>query len=584
LTDSPNNLTSDRQSETRMPLKQTDIEELREIIIGSARSQIKKLRERLDSPEIRSEEISRILPDAILLRTSRDDKLVKSIGPAVEKAIESSVRKNRKVIVDTLFPIMGPAIRKAVFSALQKMIQSFDKTLEYSFSLQGLKWRLESLRTKKPFGEIVLLNTLVYQVEQIFLIHNKTSLVIQHVVSKNVRTQDPDLVASMLSAIRDFIHDSFNLEKEETLDSLHMGSERNIWIEQGPHAALAAVIRGTPPEDLRSNLCDLLEMIHLKYSDKLEQFDGDTERFEALRPDLEEYLEVRFKAKEKKISALFWIIISAAILILAALSFYMILSHLKTVHYLDRLKAEQGILITSAEKHSGKYYVYGLRDPLASNPADLLREEMLDPEKFIFKMERFYSTDPGLLMKRANKMLEPPNSVTLSLSDDTLNIKGAASHQWIVNMRETIRTIPIIAHYDDTDLMDTDINDFNAVRERIENHFFLFEFRSDEILPGQESNLVEFIRDLKDLLTRAESLDKKIHVNIIGHADSLGTEDTNILLSRKRADKILSVIAEEGIELNNFTASGAGSREPYAIERTPGDRELNRRVTIRITK
>jgi len=108
------------------------------------------------------------------------------------------------------------------------MIQSFDKTLEYSLSVQGLKWRWEALRTKKPFGEIVLLHTLLYQVEQVFLIHRKSSLGIQHVVSKNVKIQDPDLVAGMLSAIRDFVQDSFKLEKDETLGTLRMGSNRTI--------------------------------------------------------------------------------------------------------------------------------------------------------------------------------------------------------------------------------------------------------------------------------------------------------------------------------------------------------------------
>ncbi|MBN1627714.1 MAG: hypothetical protein JW944_14440 [Deltaproteobacteria bacterium] len=299
MADSSNNTIIDKSSEAQISSGKNELEELRQIITGLERSRIDKLRERLDSRDIRTEEISSILPDAILLRTSQDDKLTRSIGPTVEKAIESSIRRNRKVLVYALFPIIGPSIRKAVVSTIKRMIQSFDKTLEYSFSIQGLKWRFEALRTKRPFGEIVLLNTLVYQVEQIFLIHNRTSLVIQHVVSKDVKIQDPDLVSSMLSAIRDFIHDSFNLDKEENLDTLHI-ADRTIWIEQGPHALLAAVIRGTPPEELRSNFCDILEMIHISHGNELENFDGDAAEFESVKPDLEACLESGYKAKQKK--------------------------------------------------------------------------------------------------------------------------------------------------------------------------------------------------------------------------------------------------------------------------------------------
>ena len=569
-------------SETQKSSSKPEIEEIRQIIIGRERNRIGRLEDRLDRPEIRTREISSILPEAILLRTSRDDKVARSIGPAVETAIKSSIKKNPGVLADALFPIMGPSIRKAVTSAIQAMIQSLDKTLEHSLSLKGLKWRFEALRTKKSFGEIVLLNTLLYQVEQIFLIHNKTSVVLQHVVSGDVKTQDPDLVSGMLSAIRDFIHDSFNLDKEENLDSLHIGSDRTIWIEQGPHASLAAVIRGTPPEDLRSTLNDALESIHIRHSDTLETFEGDAAEFEAVRPDLEECLERRYKPGQNKISPLFWALLCTVALVLGIWCFYSVRDHLRVARYLESLKAERGILVTSSEKRSGKYYIYGLRDPFASDPAELLREEGLDPGRFNFKMESYNSTEPELVLKRINKILEPPDTVTLGFACDTLNIEGAASHQWIVKMKEAISISPVISHYDDKRLTDVDLNSFDALRKKIENNFFLFKFHSMEMLPGQEDELDAFIRDLKDLFAKAETVGKDIHVDIVGHSDSLGTETANRVVSKKRAEKILSIILREGFKTSDFAASGMGSSEPFIKERTRHDRELNRRVTIRV--
>ena len=243
---------------------------------------------------------------------------------------------------------MGPAIRKAVASAIHGMIQSFDKTLEHSLSLRGLKWRFEALRTKKPFGEIVLLHTLLYQVEQIFLIHRKSSLVIQHVTSKDVKIQDPDLVAGMLSAIRDFVQDSFKLEKEECLDTLRLGSDRTIWIEQGDQALLAAVIRGNPPSDLRSTLRETLDSIHLGHGEALEAFDGDTTLLRSGHGrTLRTVFNLDTNRNKRKTFPYFGSCSERSFALIAILVFFSIQGHRRWTKYLERLKDEPGIQVTS---------------------------------------------------------------------------------------------------------------------------------------------------------------------------------------------------------------------------------------------
>ncbi len=308
----------------------------------------------------------------------------------------------------------------------------------------------------------------------------------------------------------------------------------------------------------------------------------DTSAFETIRPDLEACLEYVYKAKEKKISPLFWVMASAAILALVTWCFFLMRDHMRVAHYLERLKAEPGILIASSEKHSGTYQIYGLRDPMASDPDAILKEEGLESGRFIFKMEPYYSSDPGLVIKRIQKTLEPPESVTLAFADDVLNIEGEAPHQWIVRMRASIAANPLIQRYNDERLIYVDLNDFNVLRKRIQNQSFLFELNSSEMLPGQEDGIAAFIKDLQDLLHKAKTLDKNIHIDILGHADSQGTEETNRMLSKERADKILSIISKKGLETAGFTVIGMGSSEPFTEERTSRDRELNRRVTIRI--
>lgn len=585
MTDSTDNSSLDKLSENKEREDSSEMDSLRELIVGPEQSKINKLEERLDNPEIRIKEIGEILPDAILLRTSQDEKIAKSIGPTVEKAIEVSIQKNRKVLVDALFPVMGPAIRKAVSSTILGMIQSFNKALEYSFSIQGLKWRFEALRTRKPFAEIVLINTLLFQVEQIFLIHRDSSLVIQHVMSKDITVEDPDLVSSMLSAIRDFVQDSFDVKKEESLDTLRIGSDRSIWIEQGSYAVLAAVIRGTPPMELRTVLRETLDNIHLTQSDALENFDGDSASFEVIRPDLEECLQSRFKPKKKKISPLLWILLALLAVLIGIWTFNSIRDKRQLNNFMEKLNAEPGIVITYTEKRSGTYHIFGLRDPAAAGPGEIAGKLGIDSEKFTYELEPYYSLASDLAEKRIEKIktvLKPPKTVKLEFNGQLLKISGSASHAWLVEMKEVIRNISGVSVYDASNIINIDLQTFNRLAKEIESSFFLFEFFSAELVGGQQDKLQAFINSIEEFLQSGKILQRPVHIDIIGHADSVGTETGNMKVSQERADKIFSLIKGQNIEEKYFTTLGVGSKDPYKEEKTNQDRELNRRVTFRI--
>ena len=73
--------------------------------------------------------------------------------------------------------------------------------------------------------------------EQVFLIHKETGLLLCQVSAPNAAMQDADMVSGMLTAIQDFVGDSFTTQKGEELETLQVG-ELSVWIEQGPQAIL----------------------------------------------------------------------------------------------------------------------------------------------------------------------------------------------------------------------------------------------------------------------------------------------------------------------------------------------------------
>src|SRR6202142_2636914 len=218
-----------RAFEAQAQEKPTDnnhaFEELRPLIVAPEQEGIAAIQDRLENPEKRTQGVSSGVAEAIQMRRDKGDDLAlaAALAPTIQETLRESVRRDPHVLADALFPVMGPAIRKSITETLRAMLESFNAALEHSLSAQGIKWRIEAFRTGKSFGEIVLMHSLLYRVEQVFLIHRKTGLVLGHVVAQSVSTQDPSMVAGMLSAIQQFVADSFDARSDETLDSLNVG-------------------------------------------------------------------------------------------------------------------------------------------------------------------------------------------------------------------------------------------------------------------------------------------------------------------------------------------------------------------------
>lgn len=525
-----------------------ELAELRGLLLAPEQIQLSDLKERLDNPARYAEDVSRVLPDALSLSSSRDNKLTNALMPSVEAAIGVSVKKNPQRLVDAIFPVMGPAIRKAIANAFSEMVQSLNQTLEYSVSLKGLKWRVEALRTGKSFAEVVLSHTLLYRVEQVFLIHRETGLLLQHVQAGAAAVQDVDLVSGMLTAIQDFVHDSFGAGRSDALDSMQVG-ELTVWIERGSQAVLAAVIRGTAPNELRRLLQDALDSIHIEQRDALEAFAGDSTPFAASRPHLESCIQMQTEAVTRKRPSP--VLLTAAGLIVLGLGLWMFFSIRESRRwndYLGRLRSEPGLVVVSAEKRGGKYHITGLRDPLSTDPAALLPASKIDPQDVAARWEPYQASHPDFVLARANRLLEPPRTVSLSVADGALVARGSASHDWIKAARKITEMIPGVNRFDAEDLVDIDTaqSEVGAVVQRIEQHAIRFEVGSSEVAPDQRDVLKNVMSEIQRLDLLARSLGTPFRVEVWGHADQSGSQELNDRLIAARAGQVRSALLALG--------------------------------------
>lgn len=85
-----------------------------------------------------------------------------------------------------------------------------------------------------------------------------------------------------------------------------------------------------------------------------------------------------------------------------------------------------------------------------------------------------------------------------------------------------------------------------------------------------------------NFLTKEVSERPGAEVQVTGYTDTLGSADDNDRLSQKRAEEVLAVLAQQGIDPNMLSAVGRGERD-LRVQTPDGTREpANRRVVVTI--
>jgi len=67
---------------------------------------------------------------------------------------------------------------------------------------------------------------------------------------------------------------------------------------------------------------------------------------------------------------------------------------------------------------------------------------------------------------------------------------------------------------------------------------------------------------------------------IEGHTDSVGGDDYNFELSRRRADSVRAYLVGQGIAPDRLTTVGRGEGVPIAANDSAAGRQRNRRVEV----
>lgn len=124
-------------------------------------------------------------------------------------------------------------------------------------------------------------------VEEVFLVHSN-GLPLAHLSRSLTPEKDPDLVASLFTAIRSFARDSFQGAGAGEIRGLELGSHR-VYIAQGKIVFLAVLYRGRPSKGVAKRAEEVIVKIEATYSEALKNWSGMMDEVAGARLLLESF-------------------------------------------------------------------------------------------------------------------------------------------------------------------------------------------------------------------------------------------------------------------------------------------------------
>jgi len=483
--------------------------ELRRLLVGSELAQIGRLQRWVDDSDLRAQDLTHLLQTA-------------KVRQSLQTLIKNILARNQQLLIDAVAPFVSDIAAKFVASEIQKFSDRLNEIAEKSVSPRALAWRLEAMRTRRDFADIVLARSRLYSVREVYLIQAKTGVLLQHVARQAV-TKDADMFSSMLTAMEDFGRDSFVGVDSNELENIDFGSFK-LWIRHGQRAVLVGAITGTPPSAMKRRFRATLEEIEKDFAQELSTFNGDVTPFERTKPMLESCLIGESDPQQKRsytLPALLCLVVIGALSLWAAFAY---VNRQRWNNYVQRLNTTPGIVLTSAQRQGSGYLVTGLRDQMSADPAALLEGTGIPANKVAFQLAPYQSLDPKLVAART----------------------------------------------------------FDSEKTAIEKYVVRFSQGKWDISEDDLDGIDEIAGHLRSLAEAAAALRRSVQLELVGHADDLGPDRINVQLSQDRAGQVAAALVAAGIDTKLLVTRGAAAAEPVRSGTSDRDRSFNRSVSFKI--
>ncbi|MFH0727650.1 MAG: OmpA family protein [Pseudomonadota bacterium] len=113
-------------------------------------------------------------------------------------------------------------------------------------------------------------------------------------------------------------------------------------------------------------------------------------------------------------------------------------------------------------------------------------------------------------------------------------------------------------------------------KQPISFHTVTFDFDKSNLKPEAKAEL--------DRAAKVMAENPNVVLELQGNTDSVGTDEYNMALSRRRAEAVFDYLSAKGIKPDRLKEAGFGEGKPAATNETDAGRAVNRRVDLVILK
>lgn len=505
------------------------------------------------------------------------DKIALQISPLIGTAIREQIKARRDDIIEALYPILGNMISKFVAKSLEEVLNSINDQIQAGLSFKTFKRKFEAKRRGVTETQLLLEENSNSDIRAVLLIHKETGIILAEAHNPNETITEPEMIASMMTAITSFINDW--IEKNESsneVGEIDYGSSK-IVVENGGFAYLAVIVNGATYNRTLKKIRSTLEDIVSSHGQEIRDFNGDLSDFsdssvsEKMLTLIDESVDA--EDEKKKTHPLIWL--------LPILLIFTIVWNI----YQSNIKENLEIKIQTTLHENSLLTSYNINAKLIDNIVHidghvpfLFHKDLA--EKSILKVEGVTEIKNNLVVLPT---LDDPMQISSNLAhlikglniDDGINITYNYNYPKCIVKGSTWdekRKSKVIEALKGFNESTTIIEDITVTPPKIKKVFY-FAKATYMLNDTQERELLELSKFLN-------LLDDTLTVSIKGFSDDRGSLDTQKYFAKSRAENISNILKNELYVKQNIVTSSDDNTSLYFNVTDSSDKQRSAIITI----
>jgi hypothetical protein len=194
--------------------------QLRDILLRDDRATLSAVKKVLDEKDLLADRVSPIVEEHL---ENMRQNFPQEYEQLVTKMIEQKLKSSQKEIVEVIYPVLGQMITKFISLQFQILKENIDKQIKETFSTKTIMDKIRYRFMGVKSSDIIIAAADVPYIEEVFVIQKNSGLLLGSAAL--YPTENRDAVAGMLTAIKDFVEDAFEKDRED-LETINYGTYR----------------------------------------------------------------------------------------------------------------------------------------------------------------------------------------------------------------------------------------------------------------------------------------------------------------------------------------------------------------------